>query len=152
MLTKLSHNKSDCTEPANSSGGGGAGRQCHNCKKEGHISRECPEPRVFRCRNCDEEGHQSRECPKPTDWSRVKCKNCDNLGHGARRCPEPVREEATGGDWGNAGGDSGAAGGWATGGADASAPAASTGDWADESTAAANGGDSWGGAAATTGW
>lgn len=115
------------------------------------MSRECPEPRVFRCRNCDEEGHQSRECGKPKDWSRVKCRNCEQFGHGAGRCPNPAVEPADGG-WGatGAGGDSGAAtGSWGAGGGggDSGVAATSTGDWADESTAAANG-DNWGDASA----
>jgi cellular nucleic acid-binding protein len=61
--------------------GGGAGRACHNCKQEGHMSRDCPEPKVMRCRNCDEEGHSGRECPQPKDWSRVQCNNCKQFGH-----------------------------------------------------------------------
>jgi cellular nucleic acid-binding protein len=144
MLTNCSHNKSDCPEPLNNSGGGGAGRECHNCKKTGHISRDCPDPKVFRCRNCDDEGHHSKECPKPKDWSRVKCRNCEEFGHGAGRCPNPPVETA-GGDWGNADGDSGAAiGGWGS-------TAKPSGDWADESTAAANG-DTWAEGAASTSW
>jgi hypothetical protein len=157
MLTCYSHNKSDCPEPPNASGGGGGGgRECHNCKQVGHISRECPEPKVMRCRNCDEEGHQSRECDKPKDWSRVKCRNCEQFGHGAGRCPNPAVAPADGG-WGDMGcgnGDSGAAAGaWGDGGGDSGAAAPSNGDWADETTAAAKG-DNWGDAttATSTGW
>jgi hypothetical protein len=84
----------------------------------------------------------------------VKCNNCEKYGHTVKRCPESPAE-STGGDWGNSGGDSGAAaaaGSWGDGGD--SSGGATTSDWADASTAAANGGDSWGdaSAAAASGW
>lgn len=105
------------------------------------MSRECPEPKVFRCRNCDEEGHQSRDCPKPKDWSRVKCTNCSQFGHGAKRCPHPPAEPEVNG-WGDGGGNLGAAaGGWSAGGVDSTK--VSTGDWADESAAAAAASGGW---------
>lgn len=43
---------------------------CFNCKKEGHMSRECPESRKGRdrgdrrCHKCGEDGHFARECDK----------------------------------------------------------------------------------------
>ena len=52
---------------------------CRNCNEEGHMSKECPNPRdpaTMKCRNCDEMGHSSRECPKKRDYSRVQCRNC----------------------------------------------------------------------------
>jgi cellular nucleic acid-binding protein len=113
------------------------------------MSRDCPEPKVFRCRNCDDEGHQARDCTKPKDWSRVKCRNCETYGHGAGRCTNPP-VETSGGEWGNGGGDSGATGGWADGGGGLDdAPKSSTADWADEATAAANGDSSGSGDAPT---
>jgi cellular nucleic acid-binding protein len=105
------------------------------------MSKECDKPRVMKCRNCDREGHVSKECDQPKDWSRVKCTNCDNLGHGRGRCPEPEREDN--GGWGNDGGASTAANP-GIGGGD-TAPVESTGNWADDTNAAAAAdGNSWG--------
>ena len=59
------------------SGGGGGGRPgrggrpqvCYNCGQEGHISAECPNPKVEggvkKCYNCGELGHISADCPQP---------------------------------------------------------------------------------------
>ena len=87
---------------------------CRNCNGEGHVSRECPEPKNMdnmKCRNCDEMGHgvslqsfvlkvnmlltynQSRNYPKPTDYGRIMCRNCGDMGHGAARCKNPPKEE-----------------------------------------------------------
>lgn len=95
------------------SGSRGGGMTCFNCNQEGHISRECPEPRKERrsfdrggggrapsrygerdqsrgpmtCYNCGAEGHMSRECP-----SGRKCFNCNGLGHESKDCSEPRKE------------------------------------------------------------
>ncbi|KAF9432979.1 hypothetical protein BGZ76_010042 [Entomortierella beljakovae] len=48
---------------------------CRNCKGDGHMAKDCPEPTI--CSNCNEEGHISRECDK------------EQYGHMSRECPEP---------------------------------------------------------------
>ncbi|CAG2120046.1 unnamed protein product, partial [Medioppia subpectinata] len=75
-------------------GGGGGGRSCFNCGEEGHMSRECPQPRKGggggggsrACFRCGEEGHMSRECPKGGGRG---CFNCGEEGHMSRECPKP---------------------------------------------------------------
>ncbi|KAG0230457.1 hypothetical protein BGW42_000934 [Actinomortierella wolfii] len=62
---------------------------CSNCNLEGHISRECPEPRKTICRRCGLEGHMSSDCSQPR--SDVTCNNCGQEGHMARECPEPQK-------------------------------------------------------------
>lgn len=116
---------------------------CRNCNKEGHISKECTEPKNpanTQCRNCDEMGHFSKNCPKPRDYSKVQCKNCGEMGHTVVRCKKPVEGSGGFGDDGGAmlGGE------------------AASGDWGtnDASPEVSGGGDGWGsgGVAASGGW
>ena len=77
---------------------GGGGKGCFNCGGDGHMSRECPEPKRERgggnraCFNCNQEGHQSRDCPEPkkerTDRGPMTCRKCNEEGHMARDCPQ----------------------------------------------------------------
>mmetsp|Transcript_18370 Transcript_18370/g.47039 ORF Transcript_18370/g.47039 Transcript_18370/m.47039 type:complete len:236 (-) Transcript_18370:522-1229(-) len=85
-------------------GPGGGGRACYNCGEEGHMSRDCPQPRQGGgggggggdCYNCGKPGHQSRDCPEPRrDGGGGRgggaCYNCGQEGHQSRDCPEPRR-------------------------------------------------------------
>jgi len=84
-------------------GGGGGDNKCRNCRKEGHMASDCPEPEV--CRRCRKEGHMVAECPDPETCRRCrkeghmvadcpepeKCFNCRQEGHGTADCPEPEK-------------------------------------------------------------
>lgn len=73
MLTSpAGHFSRDCPQ-------GGGGRACHNCGQEGHMSKECEQPRnmdTVTCRNCEKTGHMSRDCPEPKDC-RFLMPRCD---------------------------------------------------------------------------
>jgi AAA domain/Zinc knuckle len=60
---------------------------CKNCKKPGHSSRDCPQPKP--CHNCKKTGHEAADCTEPRNMTRVNCRNCGGTGHFARGCPTP---------------------------------------------------------------
>ncbi|CAG8465105.1 3966_t:CDS:10 [Diversispora eburnea] len=86
---------------------------CFNCKKKGHITKECQEPRRDRgggggrgrdCYNCGSTEHQARECDSEDRGDGQKgyrsqtCHNCGEEGHFSRDCTEPRRSGGGGGD------------------------------------------------------
>ncbi|KAK2704360.1 ATP-dependent RNA helicase vasa-like isoform X2 [Artemia franciscana] len=106
--------------------GEGSSGKCFNCNQEGHMSRECTQPRAERgggrgggrggsraCYNCNQEGHMSQECTEPRaergggrgggrGGSRA-CFNCQQEGHRASDCTEPRAERGRGGGRGRGG-------------------------------------------------
>mmetsp|Transcript_9096 Transcript_9096/g.14796 ORF Transcript_9096/g.14796 Transcript_9096/m.14796 type:complete len:324 (+) Transcript_9096:173-1144(+) len=93
-------------------------RECFNCNKTGHISRDCPEPRKERppraCFNCGSTDHIARMCPQGGDGGRGggrrddrSCFNCGRPGHISRDCREPQQERRGGGGGGGGGARSG---------------------------------------------
>lgn len=74
-----SHKKSECPNPKAFNG------ECRHCKKEGHMSKECPDAPPPRCGNCRKEGHYIDECPEP-----LVCPRCQG-SHRVRDCTEPMK-------------------------------------------------------------
>uniref|UniRef100_A0A9J7XPS6 Zinc finger CCHC domain-containing protein 7 n=1 Tax=Cyprinus carpio carpio TaxID=630221 RepID=A0A9J7XPS6_CYPCA len=83
---------------------------CHNCKKSGHLSKNCPAPKKVQCcslcglqghflrtcpnrycSNCSLPGHTSDNCLERAYWHK-RCHRCDMTGHFFDACPEIWRQ------------------------------------------------------------
>jgi len=100
----------DGEDPSNQGNSGRGDNKCRNCRQEGHMAADCPEPQRCRrckaedhvmadcpeppkCGNCREEGHMTSECPEPE-----VCRRCKKEGHKVMDCPEPMRCARCGGE------------------------------------------------------
>ncbi|KAK7038483.1 hypothetical protein R3P38DRAFT_3262864 [Favolaschia claudopus] len=69
---------------------------CSNCRREGHMKKDCKEPVV--CRACGVEGHSGKDCPNPSaerlealKTAPKKCYRCGEAGHVIAACPQPPK-------------------------------------------------------------
>ncbi|XP_076021579.1 zinc finger CCHC domain-containing protein 7-like [Genypterus blacodes] len=84
--------------------------QCRNCSKNGHLSKNCPEPKKAspcflcgtqghhvaecpyrHCNNCGLPGHMSDSCLERAYWHK-QCHRCGMTGHFFDACPEIWRQ------------------------------------------------------------
>nr|XP_046269313.1 zinc finger CCHC domain-containing protein 7 [Scatophagus argus] len=84
--------------------------QCRNCNKNGHLSKNCPEPKKVsscflcgtpghlvsqcpnkHCNNCGLPGHHYGSCSERAYWHK-QCHRCSMKGHFFDACPEIWRQ------------------------------------------------------------
>ncbi|XP_041641495.1 zinc finger CCHC domain-containing protein 7 [Cheilinus undulatus] len=84
--------------------------QCRNCNKNGHLSKNCPEPKKLlpcflcgtpghivnecpnrHCNNCGLPGHLYDSCSERAYWHK-QCHRCSMTGHFFDACPEIWRQ------------------------------------------------------------
>ncbi|ESO93375.1 hypothetical protein LOTGIDRAFT_232781 [Lottia gigantea] len=83
--------------------------RCKNCREKGHLSRDCPKPKVIVCYLCGNRNHVSTACPEPLCYNcsqpghissectqsqykwYIKCSRCDMPGHQHEYCPDNWR-------------------------------------------------------------
>ncbi|XP_059194148.1 zinc finger CCHC domain-containing protein 7 [Centropristis striata] len=84
--------------------------QCRNCNKNGHLSKNCPEPKKLspcflcgtpghlvsecpnkHCNNCGLPGHLFNSCSERAYWHQ-RCERCNMTGHLFNSCPEIWRQ------------------------------------------------------------
>eukprot|EP01004_Peranema_trichophorum_P002611 NODE_1657_length_1859_cov_177.801843_g1404_i0.p1 GENE.NODE_1657_length_1859_cov_177.801843_g1404_i0~~NODE_1657_length_1859_cov_177.801843_g1404_i0.p1 ORF type:complete len:532 (+),score=116.30 NODE_1657_length_1859_cov_177.801843_g1404_i0:68-1663(+) len=90
--------------------------ECYNCKKTGHIARDCQEPKPKRepreprkqrteeeqqqylaevkCRRCNGVGHLAKDCTAARNLDDVLCYKCQEKGHFAKDCQNESRPRA----------------------------------------------------------
>ncbi|CAH1794377.1 unnamed protein product [Owenia fusiformis] len=85
--------------------------ECRNCRKRGHLSKECPKPKKIAvcilcgldghlqrncpnslCLNCSLPGHIQRNCGAPQKSRYIECNRCHMYGHINRECPDHWRQ------------------------------------------------------------
>ena len=80
-------------ERPNNNTSGTNGRNCFNCGKIGHLSRDCRAPKTNRnnndkCHACKQIGHFAKNC---TTQPKTPCPNCKQRGHWGYLCPSKNR-------------------------------------------------------------
>ena len=86
-------------ERPNNNTSGTNGRNCFNCGKIGHLSRDCRAPKTTRnnndkCHICKQFGHFAKNC---TTQPKTPCPNCKQHGHWGYLCPAKNRFGTNGG-------------------------------------------------------
>lgn len=73
----------------------GTNEECH-CQRVEKLRKEDSQGRVSRCYECRKPGHLARNCPLSSRrTSFPRCFRCDQPGHMARNCPHPPVSKST---------------------------------------------------------